>query len=207
DGTEAKQTGFVDGVLGRQALFALGFERKIDHHDGVLFHDADQQNNSYQRNNRQVRPEHKQRQQRADTGGGKSGKDRDWVDIALIQHSQYDVDGDHGGKDEQGFGFERGLKRLGSTSERAVYIRRHRDIILRSFNRSDGVAQRAARSQRKGQGDGRKLALVVDRERTERGAQMSKCRDRHRGAAIRADVDQLQRLRILLKLGQHFHDD
>jgi hypothetical protein len=44
DGAEAQQAGLIDGFDRRQALLALGLQGEVDHHDGVLFHDADQQN-------------------------------------------------------------------------------------------------------------------------------------------------------------------
>jgi hypothetical protein len=36
------------------SFLALRFERKVDHHDAVLFHDADQQDDSNQRNDVQL---------------------------------------------------------------------------------------------------------------------------------------------------------
>ncbi len=36
------------------ALFAFGFQREVDHHDGVLLHDADQQHDADQRDNAEV---------------------------------------------------------------------------------------------------------------------------------------------------------
>ncbi len=48
DRTESQQAGLINRFLGRLPC-SLGFDREIDHHDGVLFHDADQQNDSDQR--------------------------------------------------------------------------------------------------------------------------------------------------------------
>ena len=42
-----------------------------------------------------------QRQQRADARRGQRGKDRDRVDVALVEHSQHDVDRDQRGQDQQ----------------------------------------------------------------------------------------------------------
>ena len=56
DGAEAQQAGLIDGVDRRHMLHAFGFKREIDHHDGVLLHDADQQHDADQRNDAEVVP-------------------------------------------------------------------------------------------------------------------------------------------------------
>ena len=49
DGAEAQQAGLVDRVLGRScAVVALGLEGEVDHHDGVLLDDADEQDDADQ---------------------------------------------------------------------------------------------------------------------------------------------------------------
>jgi hypothetical protein len=50
-------------------LVALGIERKVYHHDGVLFDDPDQQNDSYESNDAQVVVEPHQHKERADARG------------------------------------------------------------------------------------------------------------------------------------------
>jgi len=42
-GRKRRRHAFIDGVERRLPFLALGFQREVDHHDGVLFHDADQQ--------------------------------------------------------------------------------------------------------------------------------------------------------------------
>ena len=49
-----------DRVCGTFALFALRGECEVNHHNGVLFHDSDQQQNADQRHDAQVRPEQHQ---------------------------------------------------------------------------------------------------------------------------------------------------
>ena len=46
DRPEAQQAGLIDRLARRLALVALGLEREVDHHDGVLLDDADQQNDA-----------------------------------------------------------------------------------------------------------------------------------------------------------------
>jgi hypothetical protein len=51
DGTKANNTGLVNCIGGGEVLVPLSFQREIDHHDGVFFHDADQENDSNDRDN------------------------------------------------------------------------------------------------------------------------------------------------------------
>ena len=74
------------------AFLALGFEREVDHHDGVLFDDADQQHDADQRDDAEIRVADHQRQQRAHARGRQRRKNRDRVDVAFVQHAQDDVD-------------------------------------------------------------------------------------------------------------------
>src|SRR5580698_7852142 len=74
DGTEAQKAGLIDGLFGRHALFALGFESEVDHHDGVLFNDADQKDDSYKRDDREAVAGDEQRENGADAGGRQRGE-------------------------------------------------------------------------------------------------------------------------------------
>ncbi len=46
DRPEAQQAGFIDGVGGILAVLALALKREIHHHDSVLFHNSDQQDDA-----------------------------------------------------------------------------------------------------------------------------------------------------------------
>jgi len=48
DRPEAQQAGLVDRLERALALLALGLQREVDHHDGVLLDDADQQDDADQ---------------------------------------------------------------------------------------------------------------------------------------------------------------
>src|SRR6266481_2244274 len=93
DGPEAQKARFVDGVERRLAFLALGFEREVDHHDGVLFHDANQQNDADQRDNTEFRAEHQQSQDGAYAGGRQRGQYRDGMNVTFVKNAQDDVDG------------------------------------------------------------------------------------------------------------------
>ena len=99
---------------------ALGLEREVDHHDGVLLHDADEQDDADQRDDAEVRARDEQREQRADAGRRQRGDDGDGVDVALVEHAEHDVDGDQRGEDEQRLVGERGLERCGGSLEAGV---------------------------------------------------------------------------------------
>ena len=103
DRPEAQQAGLVDGLARRHALVALGVDREVDHQDRVLLHDADQQDDADQRDDRQVVPGQHQRQQRADAGRGQRREDRDRVDEALVQHAEHDVHDQHRRQQQQQF--------------------------------------------------------------------------------------------------------
>jgi len=46
DRTKAQHACFDDGVVGVLTFVPLGGQSEVDHNDGVLFHDADQQNDA-----------------------------------------------------------------------------------------------------------------------------------------------------------------
>jgi hypothetical protein len=108
-GRKRKQAGLVDCLLGRQIPSALGLERKIDHHDGVLLHDADQQDHADQCHDAEISVEQRQGEHRPDAGG-RQGQDRERVNVALVEDAEHDVYGDDGGDDQVRFVRERLLE-------------------------------------------------------------------------------------------------
>ena len=100
DGTEAQKAGLVDGFFRRLALLTLGFQGKVDHHDRVLLHNTDQQDDADQRDDAEVCTGQLQSEQRAHAGRWQRGQDGDGVDVAFVQHAQDDVHGDQRGQDE-----------------------------------------------------------------------------------------------------------
>jgi hypothetical protein len=65
DRPEAQQAGLPDRVP-RGGPFGAPIDCEVNHHDGVLLDDADQQNNADHGNDRQFDVEKPQRQQRAE---------------------------------------------------------------------------------------------------------------------------------------------
>ena len=58
---------------------------------------------------------HHEREQRPDAGRRQRGKNRYRMDVALVKHPQYDVDGHDGGEDQQ-----QGARKRGSKGERGA---------------------------------------------------------------------------------------
>src|SRR5581483_2986473 len=46
DGAETEAAGLIDGLFGREPVLAFGVEGEIDHHNGVLLYDADEEDNA-----------------------------------------------------------------------------------------------------------------------------------------------------------------
>ena len=67
---------------------------EVDHQDGVLLDDADQQDHADQGDDRELDLEDDQGDHRADPGRGQGGEHGQRVDVALIEDAQHQVDGD-----------------------------------------------------------------------------------------------------------------
>ena len=65
-----RSLGRIAGVSEMTSSSSLGSQREVDHHDGVLLHDTDQQNNADNRNHIQFATSNQQRQQCANPCGG-----------------------------------------------------------------------------------------------------------------------------------------
>ena len=107
DGPEPEKARAVNRLLGRHLLVALRLKRKVDHHDGVLLHDADEQDDADEGDDRKLALAHHERQERADARGRQRGKNGDRVDVALVEDAEHDVDGDERGEDEHRLARER----------------------------------------------------------------------------------------------------
>ncbi len=172
DGPEAQQAGLVDRLLRLHAMIALSLEREVDHHDGVLLHNADQQDDADQRDHTQIHVKQQQRKDRADARRRQRRKNRDRVNVALVQHPEHDVHHDQRRQNEQRLVGQRCLKRRGRTLELRIHAGRQLQVRVHLVHHRDRVADRLAGRQIERDGRRRKLALVVDRER---GAASAKC--------------------------------
>src|SRR5215510_11086126 len=112
DGAETQQTGLEDGRLRALAFAAFGFKSEVDHHDGVLFHDADEQDDADDGDNAQIEAVEQERQQRANAGRRQRGENGDRMNIAFIQDTKHNIDRYQGRRDQKGLIRQRVLKRL-----------------------------------------------------------------------------------------------
>ncbi len=182
------------------ALVALGVERKVDHHDGVLLHDADEQDDADERNHAELGARDQQREQRADAGRGQRGDDGDGVDVALVEHAQHDVDGDQRGQDQQRLVGQRGLEGGGRALEAGIDAGRHLDALLDCVHRLDRIAQRLARREVEADHRGRELALVPDGQLRAGLLPMGQHAQRNLRAVGRLHVEIVQRRGIGLEV-------
>ena len=86
-GRKRRRRGFVDGVLGALAFAAFGLECEVDYQDGVLLHDADEQDDTDHGNDTEVVAGEHEGEQRADAGGGERGEDGEGLHQALVEHA------------------------------------------------------------------------------------------------------------------------
>src|SRR5665213_1296394 len=205
--TKTKQTGLINRVHGVLPFIALRLQRKIDHHDAVLLDDADEKNNANERNHAQILVKQHQSQNRPDAGGRKSGKNGDGVNITFIENTQNNINRNQGRQDEQGFVGERGLERGGGAFKRRHNGGRHVKILLRAIHFFNRLSERGVRRKIEGNGDARKLALVVDGQRRGLVLEMGNRAERDRAAIGGLDVNVLQLSRVFLKSREGFHND
>ncbi len=125
DGTEPQQAGLINRFFWRLAFLTLGFQGEIDHHDGVLLHNADQQNDADERDDVEILVEEHQRRDSPHAGRGQSGKNREGVNVAFVQHAENDVHRNDGGQNQQRFIGQRRLERLRRALESRLDACRH----------------------------------------------------------------------------------
>jgi hypothetical protein len=107
----------------------LVLERHVDHHDGVLLDDTDQQDDADQRDQAEFGAKQQQRQHRADSGRWQRRQDGDRMHVALVQDPEHDIDRHDGGGDQPGLVGKRLLEHARSAGEAAVHRDRHVDLL------------------------------------------------------------------------------
>ena len=150
---------------GFEPALALGVEREVDHDDAVLLHDADQQDDPDQRDQRQVGPEHLQRQQRAEPGRRQRRDDRQRMREALVEHAKHDIDRNQRGQDQQRLRADRLAVGAGVALEFGAHRVRHVQLGDRAIDRARRLVDGDVRRQAEADRHRRELALVVDHQR------------------------------------------
>src|SRR6476661_10102881 len=134
DRPEPNETRLVDRFFGTESFVSLSVEREIDHHDRVLFHDADEQDNSDDRDEIQLIAGCQHSQESTKAGGWYCRKDREWVDQALVKHSQDDVNGQERREKQPWHCHPRGLSNLRRAGETSPNARWHSEITFRPLD-------------------------------------------------------------------------
>ena len=127
---------------GAAALLALFHERHVDHHDCVLFHDADQHQDADDGDDREVQPEEFERPERPDRRRRQPGQDGERMDEALVEDAEHDVDRDDGRGEQKPLVGERVLEHLGGSGEGSRDRGRHVQFGLDGVDAADRVAER-----------------------------------------------------------------
>src|SRR5271157_6095799 len=86
------------------------------------------------------------------------------MDVTLVQDSEDDVDGDERGKNQQWFVRERTQEGRGGALKGRLNAGRHADVFARLFDGASGITERRIRRKVEGDGNGWKLALMIDGE-------------------------------------------
>ncbi len=84
----------MNRVACAELLMVFRLQREVDHHDGVLFHDADQQDHPNQRNQAEFGARQQQRQQRAHRRRRQRREDGHRMDKALVEDTEHHIHGD-----------------------------------------------------------------------------------------------------------------
>ena len=176
----------MDGDGGFEPLAAFALQRHVDHHDGVLLHDADQQQHADHGDDAEFDARQLQCQQCADAGRRKGRQDGDGMDVALVENAQHDIDGRQRRQHQQELAVERLLEGPRRSLEGPVQGRGHADLAHRVVHVLNGIAQGFAGRQVEGNGAGHEHALVVHGERRRAVLPARHRRERHQGFGRRA---------------------
>src|SRR5207245_6067312 len=128
------------------------------------------------------------------------------MNVALVQDTENDVNGDEGSQDEDGLigqGLEKGCR---GALEGSLNAGGHVQFLLRAIDGVHGVAERPIGGQIERESDDRKLALMIQREGGVAGIKAREGTERDLRAVGRFYVNIFQRIRILLELRIHFQN-
>ena len=105
DRSEAQQSGLVDRFFGRQSFFAFGVQGEINHHDRILLHDPDQEDDADEGNEREIMVREDQGEQGPDAGRRQAGEYRYGMNVTFIKDTQDNVDDDDRRQDQERLAF------------------------------------------------------------------------------------------------------
>src|ERR1700748_3728051 len=114
------------------------------------------------------------------------------MNVTLVENAQDNVNRDDGRENEQRFIGQRSQKRLRRALEGRLNAGGHLKFLLRLVNGLGRLAQGRAGSEVEGNGHGRKLSLMIDRQWRGAGLKMSERAQWYRGAGGRGHVNIIQ---------------
>ena len=126
---------------------ALGLQSEVDHHDGVLLDNADQQHDADGRNQGQVLPKVHQGPQCAHGRRWQARQNRDGVDIAFVQHPEQHINHHQCGEDQNQLTALRIFEYGRVAPVRGDHRRRHLNRFARLVNLGGRISQGRARRQ------------------------------------------------------------
>src|SRR5580704_11057076 len=206
DRSETQDTSIKNRFDGLLPLASFNLKRHVDHHDGVLFHQTNEQNDSNRPNHIQLIVRQKQRQKCPYARRWQCRQYCDGVNITFVQHAEHDVNRNQGGQNQNRLARKRILKSRRRPLETRFNRRRKADRPLRIRDRLSGFAQRNSRREVERDGDRRHLPLVIHGQRRVRRFVVSKRRQGHGRPGGRTKVNVLQGFRSLLELRRNLHD-
>ena len=162
---EAQLAGFKDSFGSGFAVLALRHEGKVDHHDRIFFHNANQQNDANDRNHVQVDVEQHQRQHRSYAGRRQGGNNSERMHQAFIKYAQDNVDRQDRRDDKHRLTGKRGLVCRRRSGKKPAHGLRHIHLLLHLAHLARRVAQRYSGRKIKRNSDGRKRTGVIHGKR------------------------------------------
>ena len=127
-------------------MLALCLKRKVDHHDRVFLHDADQQYDPDQRHHTQFGAADQQSQNGSDTCRRERRKNRERMNVTLIENTENDIHRHNRRQNQPGLVFQCGLESLRCSLERGLDAQRHPYLSLCLL---DGFGRRSKRCARR----------------------------------------------------------
>ena len=98
--SQAQQRGAVNALLRIEPFAALQLQREVDHHDGVLHHDTDQQEQPQHGDQTQTLAAELERQQRTQPGRRQGRENGQRMQRTLVEHTEHQIHRQqHGNKD------------------------------------------------------------------------------------------------------------
>ncbi len=141
DGPETQQASLVNRIDRILPSLALDLNGKINHQNGVLLDEADEENDADKRDDVQIRLDELNREERADASRRNGGKNGDGMNKTFVKDAENDVNSGESGDDQNQLVGERILVSLSGALKRGVNRGRNTKLAPGGFNVIDGGAK------------------------------------------------------------------